>query len=168
MHINLLQLSHHCISVSLLHESHLGPFPLVIACNIDNVRPGLLVGKRNIPRSVTVAIPITGLSSLAIGSLRILFFNIISAASSTVVVGCAVISGCEAKLSSNVSRYVYFKFIITLISYYMTYRVQKFWKKHYSIHTLFCGPMNFKIGELRYFSKLSDVNNSFTLIRKSS
>src|SRR5512133_2526202 len=104
MHINLLQLSHHCISVTLLHESHLGPFPLEIACSIDNVRPGLLVGKRNIPRSVTVTMPLTDLFSSTIGSLRILFFNMISAAFSTVVVGFAVISGCEAKLSSNVSR----------------------------------------------------------------
>ena len=104
MHINLLQLSHHCISVVLLHESHLGPFPLEIACSIDNVRPGLLVGKRNIPRSVTVTIPITGLFSSVLGSLRILFFNMTSTAFSTVVVGFAIISGCEAKLSSKVSR----------------------------------------------------------------
>ena len=43
----------------LLHESHLGPLPLETACTIDNVKPGLLVGKRNATRSVTVTIPTT-------------------------------------------------------------------------------------------------------------
>lgn len=99
--MNLLQLSHHCISVVLLHESHLGPFPLETVRSIDDVKPGFLIGKRNIARSVTVIIPTTASFTSTIGSLRILFFNIISTAFSIVVAGSAVMSGCEAKLSST-------------------------------------------------------------------
>ena len=58
-HMNLLQLSHHCISVVLLQESHRGPFPLETARSIDEVKPAFLVGRRNIARSVTVTIPTT-------------------------------------------------------------------------------------------------------------
>ena len=102
--MNLLQLSHHCISVVLLHESHLSPFPLETVCSIDDVKPGFLIGKRNIARSVTVIIPTIVSFTSTIGSLRILFFNIISTAFSIVVAGSDFMSGCEAKLSSNVPR----------------------------------------------------------------
>ena len=57
--MNLLQLSHHCISLVLLQESHRGPFPLETARSIDEVKPSFLVGRRNIARSVTVTIPTT-------------------------------------------------------------------------------------------------------------
>jgi len=89
----------HCISVVLLQKSHRGPFPLEIARSIDEVKPSFLVGRENIARSVTVTIPITLSLESTIGSLQILFFNIISTAFLTVA-GCAVISGSEAKLSS--------------------------------------------------------------------
>jgi hypothetical protein len=55
-------------------------------------------------KSVTVTIPVTTSESLTIGSLRILFLNMVCAASSTVAVGFAVIRGYEAKVSSNVAR----------------------------------------------------------------
>ncbi len=73
-------------------------------CNTDNAKPGLLVGEIYIAKSVTVTIPVATLDSLTIGSLRILFLNMICAASSTVAVGFAVISGFEGKLSSDVGR----------------------------------------------------------------
>jgi len=60
--------------------------PLEIAPSIDSAKPGLLVGERNIAKSVTVTIPATRLDSLIIGSLRILSLNMTSAASSIVVV----------------------------------------------------------------------------------
>ena len=68
--MNLLQLSHHCISVVLLQESHRGPFPLETARSIDEVKPSFLVGRRNIARSVTVTIPTTLSLESTIGSLR--------------------------------------------------------------------------------------------------
>jgi hypothetical protein len=85
------------------HESDF-VLPLEIAPSIDSAKPGLLVGERNIAKSVTVTIPATRLDSLIFGSLRIFSLNMTSAASSIVVVSLAVISGCEAKLSSNVAR----------------------------------------------------------------
>ncbi|MGA7141768.1 MAG: hypothetical protein WBX29_07130, partial [Nitrososphaeraceae archaeon] len=88
----------------LLHESHLGPFPLETVRSIDDVKPAFLVGITNIARSVTVTIPIMVSFASTIGSLRILFFNMISTAVSTVVEDPAVMSGCEAKFSSNVLR----------------------------------------------------------------
>lgn len=102
--MNRLQLSHHCISLSVLHESHLGTFPLDTACNTDNVNPECWAGTRNLARSDTVTIPTTFSLSSIIGSLRTLFFNIISTTFPTVVEGFAVIIGCDAKLSSNVLR----------------------------------------------------------------
>ena len=50
--MNLLQLSHHYISVVLLQESHRGPFPLETARSIDEVKPSFLVGRKNKARSV--------------------------------------------------------------------------------------------------------------------
>jgi hypothetical protein len=54
--MNLLQLSHHCIPVVVLHESHLGAFPLETVLSIDDVRPAFIPGKRNIA-NISVTIP---------------------------------------------------------------------------------------------------------------
>ena len=90
------------MSVVVLHESHVRAFPLETVLSIENVKSGFLSGKRNIAKSVSVTVPARALLVSDIGSLRIAFFKIISTAFLTVVEGSAVMSGCEAKLSSDV------------------------------------------------------------------
>lgn len=84
------------------HTLVLSLLRLFVVLMMLNGVSGFVIGKRNIARSVTVIIPTIVSFTSTIGSLRILFFNIISTAFSIVVAGSGVMSGyCFVLMTSR-------------------------------------------------------------------